>query len=127
MGIPKFFSNLFGKVIHTFDIFSRIPQVSPHIYSIFRELVKNAIENLEYDIKREIYERMEAYAAKTDNRWDDLFVEMIKTRFPLGERIPDNTVKCDDCGYEWITKISPENLTRLQCPKCKSKNVSIKT
>jgi len=82
----RFFSNLLGKVIHTFNIFEiAFQRVSPGLFRLFRVLVKIAIDNLEYEAQKELYDRMQKFADSTSNRWDNIFVDMIKTRFPLGK------------------------------------------
>ena len=121
-----FFSKILGKVVHTLNIFDTVKQVTPETYRLFRELIKMAVDRLEYAAKKDVYDRMEAFVNKTPNRWDNIFYEMLRTRFPLVKvETPAGTVKCD-CGHSWLTTAKPENYPKLSCPVCGTKNLFIR-
>jgi hypothetical protein len=75
--------SVLGKIIHVFNIFERIPQVTPEMYKLFRSLVKAGIEGMSEGAKAELYKQMRKLSAQTKNRWDDYFCNMIEDRFPL--------------------------------------------
>ncbi|MBA7495303.1 hypothetical protein ES702_05885 [subsurface metagenome] len=122
----SFLAKIARKLVHTFDIFSIFDRVTPNTYKLFRELVKIAVERLEYSVKKDIYNRMQGFVNSTPNRWDNVFYDMLLTRFPLKEiKIKKGTVKCD-CGHTWVTQVQPINFDKIACPECSSKKLFIR-